>query len=155
MEMSVWEYRGDGTGKPEVNRSPVHVEVEWAGKPGTGQQKGALTLRGTRALRVAFWIRKRSRKVPPGLDVGQKILPPKGVRNKIPTRPLFASSHSSSSTRCHRQGCWTTRIFEICFLYMFLSPGAEFSTIVRLSHSDFSTQMMRVLNRPNWMYCFR
>ncbi|GFY69977.1 hypothetical protein TNIN_439461 [Trichonephila inaurata madagascariensis] len=57
MEMSVWEYRGDGTGKPEVNRSPVHVEVEWAGKPGTEQQKGALTLRGTRALRVAFWIR--------------------------------------------------------------------------------------------------
>ncbi|GFS86783.1 hypothetical protein NPIL_140691 [Nephila pilipes] len=57
MEMSVWEYSGDGTGKPEVNRSPVHVEVEWAGKPGTEQQKGALTLRGTRALRVALWIR--------------------------------------------------------------------------------------------------
>ncbi|GFR27178.1 hypothetical protein TNCT_639291 [Trichonephila clavata] len=59
--MSVWEYRGDGTGKPEVNRSPVHVEVEWAGKPGTEQQKGALTLRGTRALRVAFWIRRSVR----------------------------------------------------------------------------------------------
>ncbi|GIY29417.1 hypothetical protein CDAR_533691 [Caerostris darwini] len=61
MEMSVWEYKGKGgrmeQGKPEVNRSPVHVEVEWAGKPGTEQQKGALTLRGARARRVALWIR--------------------------------------------------------------------------------------------------